>query len=108
MLTLKSLGIRDHQVRQIGWWSMEDLVGRLLYLLVAVAFAAMPQILFNLPVMYVAGKLAVVEQKKALAASSVKLAARDVVMSYKIIYVLVFIPIMYVIYTLFFLLVLRW
>lgn len=98
MTTLKSLGLRDHQVRQIGWWSSADLVGRLFYLIFTMALGAIPQVLFNVPLMVIARALAVGEQKKALQASKVKVAARDVVMSYKIIYIIVFTPILYVIY----------
>mmetsp|Transcript_49805 Transcript_49805/g.115634 ORF Transcript_49805/g.115634 Transcript_49805/m.115634 type:complete len:685 (-) Transcript_49805:96-2150(-) len=98
MFTLKRLGIRDHHVRQIGWWSLGDLVGRLLYLVVTMALGIIPQVMFNLPVWFLASKLAVTEQKNALRASTVKLAARDVVLSYKIIYVLVFVPVLYLLY----------
>jgi len=98
MSALKRLGLRDHQVRQIGWWSVADLVGRLTYLLITMALGVIPQMMFNLPVMLIASKLAVGEQQKSLKASSVKLAARDVVMSYKIIYVLSLVPVLYLIY----------
>jgi len=96
--TLKRLGLKDHQVRQIGWWGVSDLVGRLLYLLATMLMGAIPQLLFNLPVMLIASKWAVSEQHKALKASKVKVAARDVVMSYKIIYVLTLVPVLYVFY----------
>merc|ERR1712113_938704 len=48
--------------------------------------------------MGIASKMAATEQKKSLKSSNVKLAARDVVMSYKVIYVLSFVPILYVVY----------
>lgn len=83
MSTLKRLGLRDHQVRQIGWWGFADLVGRLLYLVVTLVVGAIPQLLFNLPVMTFASKWAAAEQKKALKASSVKIAARDVLIDRK-------------------------
>merc|ERR1712032_537131 len=98
MASLKKLGIRDHQVQQLSWWSKGDLVGRLLYLLVAIALGLIPQVLFNLPVMMLASWLAVNEQKKSLEASTVKLAARDVLLSYRIIYVLVFVPFLFLLY----------
>mmetsp|Transcript_52331 Transcript_52331/g.150817 ORF Transcript_52331/g.150817 Transcript_52331/m.150817 type:complete len:717 (-) Transcript_52331:50-2200(-) len=96
--TLKRLGLRDHQVRQIGWWGVPDLVGRLLFLVVTMSLAALPQLMFSLPIMFFASKFAATEQRKALKASSTKLAARDVVMSYKIIYVLILVPCLYIIY----------
>ncbi|CAK0847133.1 unnamed protein product, partial [Prorocentrum cordatum] len=90
MSDLKALGLRDHQVRHIGWWSVKDLLSQLVYLLFTVGVGAIPNILFNLPVIAISRRWAVIEQAKSLKASSVKLAARDVVMSYKIIYVLMF------------------
>jgi len=98
MSDLKALGLRDHQVRHIGWWSVKDLLSQLVYLLFTVGVGAIPNILFNLPVIAISRRWAVIEQAKSLKASSVKLAARDVVMSYKIIYVLMMIPIMYLFY----------
>eukprot|EP00411_Alexandrium_monilatum_P086009 CAMPEP_0175725048 /NCGR_PEP_ID=MMETSP0097-20121207/47563_1 /TAXON_ID=311494 /ORGANISM="Alexandrium monilatum, Strain CCMP3105" /LENGTH=692 /DNA_ID=CAMNT_0017032819 /DNA_START=1 /DNA_END=2079 /DNA_ORIENTATION=+ len=98
MSSLKRLGLRDHQVRQIGWWSMGDLVGRLMYLLVTMALGCIPQVMFNLPVWFIATRIALKEQQKSLKASSVKLKAYDVVMSYKIIYVLAFVPFLYLVY----------
>jgi hypothetical protein len=95
---LKRLGIRDHQVIRLRWSSFGDLVSRSLYLVVMMALGILPQVLFNIPVMYLASRFAMSEQQKALKASSVKLAARDVVMSYKIIAILVLVPIMFVIY----------
>eukprot|EP00931_Biecheleriopsis_adriatica_P036060 TRINITY_DN20795_c0_g1_i1.p1 TRINITY_DN20795_c0_g1~~TRINITY_DN20795_c0_g1_i1.p1 ORF type:complete len:664 (-),score=103.17 TRINITY_DN20795_c0_g1_i1:203-2194(-) len=98
MQTLKKLRIRDHQVPQIVWWTAGDLIGRFLYLLVSMALGAIPHLLFNLPVMTVASHFAGNEQQKSLKASNVKLFAFDVVMSYKVIYVLMSVPILYVIY----------
>lgn len=108
MSTLKRLGLKDHQVRQIGWWGVPDLVGRLLFLVVTMCLAAIPQLMFSLPVMYIASRFAESEQRKALKASSTKLAARDVVMSYKIIYVLILVPFLYVIYGTLILLYCQW
>jgi len=98
MASLKKLGIRDHQVQQLSWWSTGDLVGKLFYLVVTMALGLIPHVLFNLPVMMVASALARSEQKKAREASTVKLEARDVVLSFKIIYVLVFVPFLFLIY----------
>lgn len=98
MQTLKKLGIRDHQVPQLVWWTVGDLIGRFLYLLVTLALGVIPNVMFNLPIMIVSSRFAVKEQQKSLKSSSVKLAAYDVVMSYKVIYVLTCIPILYVFY----------
>ncbi|CAE7657983.1 unnamed protein product [Symbiodinium pilosum] len=98
MQTLKKLGIRDHQVPQLVWWTVGDLIGRFLYLLFTMAMGCLPQLMFNVPLMLLSNRFASVEQQKSLKSSSVKLAARDVVMSYKVIYVLTFVPVLYVIY----------
>lgn len=98
MEDLKRLGLRDHQVRRIHYWSFGDIVARLMYLLVAMALGIIPQVLFNLPIILLASRAAAIEQKKSLKASSVKLAARDVLMSYKVIYVLMCVPLMYLLY----------
>lgn len=98
MVTLKHLGLRDHQVRQIGWWSMADLVGRLLYLVVTMALGCIPQVMFNVPMWFVASRVAAREQIKSLQASSVKLKGYDVLMSYKVIYTLAVVPFLYLIY----------
>lgn len=98
METLKRLGIRDHQVMQIQWWGLDHLVGRLFYVTLMLGLGIIPQLLFNLPVGIVARAFAASEQKKALKGSSVKLAARDVLMSYKIIYCLMLVPALYIVY----------
>lgn len=98
MSDLKALGLRDYQVRQIDWWSPQDLVSQLMLLLITVGLGAIPHVLINLPAMAISGRLAVIEQDKALKASSVKVAARDVLMSYKIMYVLIMIPMLFLIW----------
>ena len=45
MQTLKRLGIRDHQVPQLVWWTVGDLIGRFLYLLVTLALGVIPNIM---------------------------------------------------------------
>jgi len=75
MKSLKKLGIRDHQVSQIVRWSYGDLIGRFLYLLVTLLLGVPPHLLFNLPVMFVAGQFSMIEQQKAKKSSSVKLEA---------------------------------
>lgn len=107
MATLKRLGMHDHQVRQIGWWGISDLVGRIFYALIAIGVGFLPQFLFNMPVMFLANKWAAVEQKKALKSSTVKLKGMDVLMSYKVMYVLGLVPALYLLYGLIIALFLR-
>lgn len=104
MKTLKRMGLRDHQVPQVQWRSTGDLVGGLLYLIVMMALSCIPYVLFILPAIVVSRWLAARDRKKALAGSKVKITARDVVLSYKIIYTIVLVPLLYVIWaaTLFF------
>lgn len=98
MAVLKRLGMRDYQVPQIGWWSLGHLIGRLMYFVVTMGLGVFPNLTINWPVGAIASVLAAEEQRKALKASTVKLAARDVVMSYKIIYVLVLVPCLWIAY----------
>lgn len=98
MATLKRLGIKDHQVKMLGWWRTMDLIGRLLYLVATSLLGALPQLMINMPMVWFAGHIAVKEQAKALKGSIVKVAARDVLMSYKIIYCLVLVPFLYSLY----------
>eukprot|EP00927_Polykrikos_kofoidii_P080917 TRINITY_DN7795_c0_g1_i1.p1 TRINITY_DN7795_c0_g1~~TRINITY_DN7795_c0_g1_i1.p1 ORF type:complete len:705 (-),score=131.20 TRINITY_DN7795_c0_g1_i1:24-2093(-) len=108
MATLKRLAVRDHQVRQIGWWSKEDMFSKLFYLIIMMVLGAIPNLLFNFPVNYIASKLAVDQQKKALKESKVKLAARDVLMSYRIIYYMIVTPALYLLYVVPFILFSSW
>merc|ERR1740121_1087393 len=110
MATLKRLGLQDHQVRQIGWWGISDLIGRIFYACIAIGYGAIPQLFFNLPVMSIASHFAAIEQQKALKASApgVKLAARDVIMSYKVLYCLILVPCLYCIYGLIMKFVFKW
>jgi len=97
--TLKQLGLRDHQVTILQWGGAADLVGGLLYVVVVFLLGVIPQLMFNMPVWLIARAMAVKEQKKALQNSKVKLAARDVVLSYKILYCLALVPVLFIIYS---------
>merc|ERR1740121_2797025 len=110
MATLKRLGLQDHQVRQIGWWGVSDLIGRIVYAFITIGSGAVPQVFFNLPIMSIASHFAGIEQQKALKASApgVKLAARDVIMSYKVLYCLILVPCLYCIYGLIMKFVFKW
>merc|ERR1740123_2289034 len=50
MKALKRLGLRDHQVVQLQWWSFSDLLARLLYLTALLGLSAIAQLLFTVPV----------------------------------------------------------
>jgi len=98
MQTLKRLGLRDHQVRQIRWWGVADFIGRAYYLACMLGLGALPNLLFNFPVSFIVQRWATMEQAKALKGSTVKLAARDVIMSYQIIFVFAVVPVLYCVY----------
>lgn len=94
--SLKRLGLHDHQVSLLQWRTSADMVGKFLYVLLMVALGAIPFTVFNLPAIAVAQFLATREQEKALKGSTVKIAARDVVLSYKILVSILVVPILYV------------
>jgi len=108
MTTLKRLGLRDHQVRQIRWWGVGDFIGRAFYLACMLGLGAIPNVLFNFPVSFIVQRWATAEQAKALKGSTVKLAARDVLMSYKIIFVFGVVPVLYVFYVMLLILFSGW
>jgi len=95
---LKMFGLKDHQVRQIDWWTHAELVQKTVYLLIIFVLGALPQLICNMPPVVLARMWAASEQKKALKSSKVKLQGRDVLMSYKVIYVLSLVPALWITY----------
>jgi glycerol-3-phosphate O-acyltransferase/dihydroxyacetone phosphate acyltransferase len=98
---LMHIGIRDHQLSyaRFPWYKV---VGYLLYRLAKLAIlsiAVIPGLVFFSPV-FIAGKLiSIKKSKEALAASSVKIKARDVVATWKILVSLALAPALNVVYT---------
>ncbi|KAM0716569.1 hypothetical protein Q7P37_008014 [Cladosporium fusiforme] len=98
---LMQIGIRDHQVSyaKFPWYRV---VAFLLYRLAKLAIlsiAVIPGLIFFSPV-FIAGKLiSIKKSKEALAASSVKIKARDVVATWKILVSLALAPALNVFYT---------
>ncbi|GAB7333592.1 hypothetical protein MBLNU13_g05162t1 [Cladosporium sp. NU13] len=98
---LMHIGVRDHQVSyaKFPWYRA---VGFLLYRLAKLAIlsvAVIPGLIFFSPV-FIAGKLiSIKKSKEALAASSVKIKARDVVATWKILVSLALAPALNVVYT---------
>ncbi|DBA01476.1 TPA: hypothetical protein N0F65_005595 [Lagenidium giganteum] len=90
--TLKLMGLKDHQVPFIQWWTIHDVIGSALYGLLIFLLASIPTFVLNAPVGLAARYLAQVEQKKALAGSKVKVAGRDVLLSKKIMFSMVAVP----------------
>lgn len=96
--TLKLMGLKDHQVPFIAWWSIHDVIGSALYGALIFALASIPSFVLNAPVGIMARYVASQEQKKALAGSKVKVAGRDVVLSKKIAFSMVAVPVLWLTY----------
>ncbi|KAJ1812766.1 Glycerol-3-phosphate/dihydroxyacetone phosphate acyltransferase [Coemansia sp. RSA 2599] len=100
-MQLRYYGIRDHQVdtMQIGRAQAGALfLWRLLWLLI-MGLVALPGTVLNIPVFIVTGVVSKRKAKAALAASTVKVRARDVIATWKILIALVLVPLLYTAYS---------
>eukprot|EP00611_Tribonema_gayanum_P009977 TRINITY_DN1988_c0_g1_i1.p2 TRINITY_DN1988_c0_g1~~TRINITY_DN1988_c0_g1_i1.p2 ORF type:complete len:692 (-),score=255.23 TRINITY_DN1988_c0_g1_i1:552-2627(-) len=97
---LQRLGLRDYQVPTLGQPDPLKATYTLLHLFLVALLAAIPSIVLNAPVGLVARKMAEAERKRALAGSVVKITARDVMMSKKIIISIVMVPTLWLAYAL--------
>ncbi|KAJ2863478.1 Glycerol-3-phosphate/dihydroxyacetone phosphate acyltransferase [Coemansia aciculifera] len=100
-LQLRYYGIRDHQVdtMRIGRAEAGALfVWRLLWLLI-MGLVALPGTVLNLPVFIVTGVVSKKKARAALAASTVKVRARDVIATWKILIALGLVPLLYTTYS---------
>jgi glycerol-3-phosphate O-acyltransferase/dihydroxyacetone phosphate acyltransferase len=93
----QALGLRDHMVPTLKIEPMKVLL-QFLHLVILISLSAMPTIFLNAPIALICSLYSSREQKKALAGSKVKLAARDVVLSYSIIIAIVMVPTLWVTY----------
>ncbi|RKO98912.1 hypothetical protein CXG81DRAFT_15285, partial [Caulochytrium protostelioides] len=101
--TLRYYGLRDHEVSQHGHWSRWRALRRFLVGTLRVVFSCVivfPGYCIASPVLQLAVLIAKRKQKEALVASSVKIRARDVVATWKIMAGMVLTPVFYLIYTL--------
>eukprot|EP01041_Mallomonas_annulata_P008454 gene8454-17430_t len=100
--TLEYWGLRDYQVPALDLPAGKMEYWRLLYIFVHATvvclLASIPTIILNAPVGMAARMWALREAKKDLQASRVKLAARDVLLSKKIMFSLVAVPVLWVSY----------
>ncbi|KAG0243139.1 hypothetical protein BGW41_002779 [Actinomortierella wolfii] len=106
---LRYHGLRDHQVNVK--YSRRYAIGLLLYrLLKTLVFAivALPGTLMNLPIAIVARVISEKKAKEALAASTVKIAGRDVLATWKLLVALGLMPTLYFLYAFMFFLYLRY
>ncbi|CCI11185.1 unnamed protein product [Albugo candida] len=98
--TLRIMGLKDHQVPYIAWWAYRDVIGSALYGFLIFALASIPSFVLNVPVGIMARYISRREQQKALASSKVKVTARDVILSKKIVFSSIAIPTLYFLYSL--------
>ncbi|GAA6016576.1 hypothetical protein JCM10207_002847 [Rhodosporidiobolus poonsookiae] len=97
---LRYLGLKDHQVDRVGrprWRSFFLLCYRL-GLLSAWGALALPGVILNAPIFIAAKIISRKKAKEALAASSVKIAGRDVLATWKVLVALAGAPSLYTVY----------
>ncbi|KAJ2648851.1 Glycerol-3-phosphate/dihydroxyacetone phosphate acyltransferase [Coemansia sp. RSA 1250] len=97
---LRYYGIRDHQVdsMRIGRPQAGALFAwRVLWLLL-MGLVALPGLVINMPVLVITAVVSKRKARAALAASSVKVRARDVIATWKILIALVLVPLLYSVY----------
>ncbi|KAL7684144.1 putative phospholipid/glycerol acyltransferase [Plasmopara halstedii] len=96
--TLQMMGLQDHQVPYIPWWTIHDVLGSALYGMLILLLASIPSFILNAPVGLLARYVANMAQKKALEGSKVKVMARDVLLSKKIQFSIVAVPTLWFLY----------
>ncbi|GAA6027037.1 hypothetical protein JCM8097_006059 [Rhodosporidiobolus ruineniae] len=99
---LRYLGLKDHQVESVGrprWRSFFLLCYRLGILSVW-GILALPGVILNAPIFIAAKVISRKKAKEALAASSVKIAGRDVLATWKVLVALAGAPSLYTVYAL--------
>lgn len=96
--TLHRLGLRDYQVPTLREDDSLRLCYTIAHLFLVFTLAMLPSLVLNAPVGVIARFVSSREQKKALAASRVKIEARDVIMSKKITLSIVLVPTLWIVY----------
>ncbi|KAI8138022.1 hypothetical protein BJV82DRAFT_524338 [Fennellomyces sp. T-0311] len=99
--TLKYFGLRDHQVERTKTTPISAaplLLSRITRLL-GLALVGFPALLLNLPILLLVSTISQKKQKEALAGSNVKIAARDVLATWKVLVVAIFAPVVYWFYS---------
>lgn len=99
---LKSLGIKDHQVENVSM-PVHIVIGKLFYRsvkLLMLFLASMPGLVLFAPVFVLTKTISKKKAKEALAGSTVKIAGRDVLATWKLLVALAAAPVMYTFYAL--------
>ncbi|KAJ7100824.1 hypothetical protein B0H15DRAFT_944115 [Mycena belliarum] len=97
---VRDMGLRDHQVpraQRAGWKTLALLTYRVGLLSVWATFA-LPGVILNGPIFILASIISRKKAKEALAASRVKIAARDVLATWKVLISLGIAPVLYLLY----------
>ncbi|KAJ7182846.1 hypothetical protein C8R43DRAFT_14710 [Mycena crocata] len=97
---VRDMGLRDHQVpraQRAGWKTLALLTYRVGLLAVWSIFA-LPGVVLNSPIFILASLISRKKAREALAASRVKIAARDVLATWKVLISLGVAPVLYVLY----------
>jgi len=97
---LRNVGLRDHQVESAARhdWKTAFLLVYRTGLLMAWAIFALPGVILNAPIFLTAAYISKQKAKEALAASTVKIEARDVVGTWKVLVSLILTPLLYTSY----------
>jgi glycerol-3-phosphate O-acyltransferase/dihydroxyacetone phosphate acyltransferase len=96
--SLDSWGLKDYQVPQLHGVAYSKALFAFLHGLSVFLLASLPSILLNAPVGYAAKYWAESQARKDLKRSRVKVQARDVILSKKIMFCLVAVPVLWVLY----------
>ena len=106
---LRELGLRDYQVPGLDRDNQDDekqeeirsgirMVYRIVHLLVLLLLSALPNIFLNLPVRVMADIYAERKRQKALAKSKVKIHGYDVMLTEKLTFCIVVVPLLWLLY----------
>jgi len=98
--TLDNWNLKDHQITRLEFPDKSKILFSFIYLLVVALLASVPTIFLNAPVGLAAKFWAEAQAKKDLKKSRVKLQARDVVLTKKIMFCLVAVPTLWISYAL--------
>jgi glycerol-3-phosphate O-acyltransferase/dihydroxyacetone phosphate acyltransferase len=98
---LKTYGLKDHQVMETAvdkFMALRLLALRLIQLTVLFALA-FPMVVLNMPVYVIASRISAVKAEEALKKSTVKVAGKDVLATWKLLVALVVVPLLYTTYS---------
>ncbi len=95
---LDDWGLKDYQVNSLNVVNRQQMLYTFMHALSVMMLASIPSVIINAPVGFAARLYATSEAKKDLAASRVKLAARDVILSKKIVFAILATPVLLVVY----------